>query len=68
MSEFDKYRYQVTLLPGVAIGPDRFVRVVIVDGPDPWAAVQKAMAEIDLHHAAHLWQSDDATIRVERVA
>ena len=63
----DKWRYQVTLEPGVSIAPDRFVRVVAVPSPDPWAAVKKAMAAIDPEET-HLWQSDDATIRVERVA
>lgn len=61
------WRYEVTLGPNVSIAPKRFVRVVEVSSPDPWAAVQKAMAEIDPDET-HLWQSDDATIRVERVA
>ena len=61
------WRYQVTLSPGVSIAPHRFVRVVEVASPDPWAAVQKAMGEIDPEET-HLWQSDEATIKVERVA
>jgi hypothetical protein len=62
-----KWRYQVVLEPGVSIAPRRFVRVVEVDGPDPWEAVKTAMADMDPKET-HLWQSDDATIRVERVA
>ena len=61
------WRYQVTLVPGVSIAPSRFVRVVEVSSPDPWAAVQKAMAEMDPDET-HLWQSDSASIWVERVA
>jgi len=62
----EKWRYQVTLQPGVPIGPRRYVRVVVVDGPEPWEAIKKAMDEIGPDN--HLWQSDDALICVERVA
>ena len=63
----EEWRYQVTLTPGVAIGPKRYVRVVAVAGPRPWDAIKKAMEEIGPNET-QLWQSDDATIRVERVA
>ena len=65
--QMSTYRYQVTLMPNVSIAPRRFVRVVETDGPRPWDAVQTAMEDIN-RDETHLWQSDDATIRVERVA
>ncbi|MDP9145935.1 MAG: hypothetical protein M3N43_14800 [Actinomycetota bacterium] len=67
MSAIDKWRYMVTLYPGVSIGPRKFVRVVDVDHPAPDKAVIKALGQMS-NDETHLWQSDSARIEVERVA
>jgi len=67
MKEQPRYRYAVTLRPGVSIAPARFVRVVEVASPDPIAALMEALERMDPKET-HAWQSDDLTIRVERVA
>jgi len=69
----EKYRYMVTLNPGVSIAPRRFVEVVTVAHLDPFAAIEKAIAvwrkhdDSDDERDTHIWQADDASIRVERV-
>lgn len=69
----DRWRYMVTLQPGVAIAARRFIEVVDVDHPDPFAAIEKAISiwrkrdEQDDEPGTHIWQSDDASVRVERV-
>jgi hypothetical protein len=63
----EPYRYMVTLNPNVSIAPRRFVEVVEVDGPQPFTAIAKAIA-IWEKRETHMWQSSDATIKVERVA
>ena len=67
MSDSKKYRYAVTLRPGVSIAPARFVRVVEIETPDPIAALAFALGKMDPKET-HAWQSDDLSIRVERVA
>lgn len=62
-----RWRYAVTLSPNVSIAPRRFVRVVEVDGPKPLEAMAEALARMDPKET-HAWQSDDLTVRVERVA
>lgn len=61
------YRFMVIFRPGVSIMPDRYVRVVVVEGPRPEEAVAKAMAEI-AGEGVSFWQSKDLNIQCERVA
>lgn len=71
-----KWRYLVTLRPGVSIAPSRFAEIVEVDRPDPLSAIAKAIdiwkkmdaSPEDAEYTTHAWQSDDLSIRVERVA
>ena len=71
MSDF-RFRYVVTMTNGM-FGPGKYVESVVIPSPDPFAAVQRAIARWRRRDAAdeseqtHTWQSDDVSIRVERV-
>lgn len=60
-------RYLVTVRPRVSIMPERYVRVVEVDGPRPEQAIIDMLALLKLEDVS-LWQSDDLSIQCERVA
>ena len=66
-----QFRYIVTMTNGM-FGSGKYVDSVIVNHPDPFAAVQRAIArwrrrDADEKSETHTWQSDDVSIRVERV-
>jgi len=71
LSDF-RFRYIVTMTNGM-FGSGKYVESVVVNHPDPFAAVQRAIARWRRRDAAdesqqtHTWQSDNVSIHVERV-
>jgi len=64
----DKYRWLVTIRPGVSIGPARYVETVETDNLDPTeASCQGTLAVQRRHPDNQMWQSDRVEIIVERI-